>query len=118
MHEIKALKEKLCKELKSYNDKELNTTTLASIDTLAHAIKNINKIIEAYEDEEASYGMMYDNRIMPRSAGSYGSYGMSRNRDSMGRYSRNGYSRGGEDIQDLQAEITNLQNRLHAMQGM
>lgn len=114
MHELRGLKEKLCKELKSYNDKELNTTTLASIDTLAHAIKNIDKIIEAYEMEDASYGM-YDYRMMPRSNGSYAT---SRNRDSMGRYSRNGYSRGGDEIQDIQAEIASLQNRLHSMQGM
>ena len=40
------LRKKLCDELKEYGKKEINAGTLQVIDTLAHAIKNIDKIIE------------------------------------------------------------------------
>ncbi len=120
MHELYELKEKLCKELEEYGGKEdMTAGSLEVIDKLAHAIKNIDKIIEMYDEDEYSNaedgnyrgGMMGGNM----GGGSYarggrggnrggtyrgryeGSYarGRGRNakRDSMGRYSSEGYSR-------------------------
>ena len=57
MNELYELKEKLCKELKKYSGEEVTTNSLEVIDKLSHAIKNIDKIIEKYEEDEGgSYG--------------------------------------------------------------
>lgn len=127
MHKLYELKEMLCEELKEYGDKKLDAGSLEVIDKLAHAIKNIDKIIEAYEEEEYSNAMgggSYEGSYEGSYArggrgggqgggrggssraggGSYGgSYarGRGRNarRDSMGRYSREGgYSRAEDDF--------------------
>ena len=80
MKELHDLREMLCEELKEYGRKgEISTGSLAAIDTIAHAIKNIDKIID-----DDGYSGRYDDGIV---RGSY-----ARRRDSMGRYSRNGYS--------------------------
>ena len=120
MHELMELKEKLCKELEEYGTKELSAGTLDVVDKLSHAIKNLDKIIEKYEDEEYSGDMRYDmNGRMMRGGvayardgrGSYrgGSYargdgrgrGANARRDSMGRYSsERGYSRDAADLAD------------------
>lgn len=71
MHELYNLKEMLCRELADYGkDGGLSLSSLGTIDTLAHACKNVCKIIESKEDESYS-----------RRGGSY--------RD--GRYSNDGY---------------------------
>lgn len=119
MHELYELKEMLCKELEEYGaKKDLTAGSLEVVDRLAHTVKNLDKIIESYEDEEeysnadgpyrdgmtgnmggTSYAR--DGRRNGR-GGTYrgrydGSYarGRGRNakRDSMGRYSSEGYSR-------------------------
>lgn len=115
MHGIYELKEMLCKELEEYGEKgDLSAGSLEIVDKLAHAVKNIDKIIESYEEEEYS-SRSYDggnyNGNMPMRGGSYGyggSYarGRGRNarRDSMGRYSsEGGYSRTGEMVDQLRA---------------
>ena len=87
MHELYELKEMLLKELKEYGSSgELSTGSLDAVDKLAHATKNLCKVIEACEDDEHShyYPMEGDYR-----RGSY----RSRRRDSMGRYARDGYAR-------------------------
>lgn len=113
MHGVYELKEMLCKELEEYGSKgELSAGTLDIVDKLAHTVKNLDKIIESYEDEGSYYGGesyddggMYMNRggRSNRSMASYrgGSYARGRNarRDSRGRYSREGYSRN-SDIAD------------------
>lgn len=111
MHELHELKEKLLRELEEYGTKELSAGTLDVVDKLAHAVKNICKIIDEYGDE---YGDDYSGDMRPYMGGSYrmgGSYARGRNarRDSMGRYSSEmGYSRDSEDlarqIRDLMAE--------------
>ena len=112
MNELYELKEKLCRELKKYNNEEVTTNSLEVVDKLSHAIKNIDKIIEKYEEEEGgSYGYnSYDGSYRGRSnRGSYNngnSYarGRGRNakRDSMGRYSsEGGYSRHGDMVETL-----------------
>ena len=56
MTELYELRDKLCRELKKYNSEEVTTNSLEVVDKLAHAIKNIDKIIENYkEDEGKSY---------------------------------------------------------------
>ncbi len=45
MHELHELKERLCDELKKYRNEKLSSGTLDEIDKLAHAVKNIDKII-------------------------------------------------------------------------
>lgn len=81
MHKLMDLKEKLCKELEEFSDKaELSTSDLQTIDWLSHSLKSVQTVLamEGYsygDDAEYSYG--------------------GRNRDAMGRYSRDdGYSRG------------------------
>lgn len=75
MHELYDLKDRLVKELESYGKKgDLSAGSLDVVDKLAHAAKNLCKVIEDAEDS------------------GYSSRGYSRRRDSMGRYSRDGYS--------------------------
>lgn len=101
MHAIYELKEKLCDELEEYGSKKLDAGTLDVVDKLAHTIKNLDKIIESYEDEySGAYGddMNYEggsyargeqggNRYSSRYAMARGR-GRNARRDSMGRYSR------------------------------
>ena len=107
MHGIYELKEMLCKELEEYGTKgELSTGTLDIVDKLAHSVKNLDKIIESYEEDEGSYayddGMMYEGGRSMRRGGSY-ARGRGRNarRDSRGRYSSEGYSRTGDMVEQL-----------------
>lgn len=118
MHALYDLKDKLCAELEDYGKKgELTAGTLEIIDKLAHATKNLDKIIEKYEEEEYSNagGSYYNGGYYRDGDGSYrggrsyamrGSYSRGRNRDSMGRYSSEGYSRTGE-IADRLRNIMN-----------
>lgn len=142
MHGIYDLKEMLCKELEEYGKKgELSAGTLEIVDKLAHAVKNIDKIIETYEEEEYSnygggsynsYEGSYRNRGSYNNGGSRrGSYargrGSNAERDRMGRYSSEGYSRGGDMVERLRMmmneapddrtrqEIQNLVSRMEMM---
>lgn len=122
MHGLYNLKEMLCKELEEYGERgELNSSSLDVIDKLAHAAKNIDKIIMCKEDETmggsfdgGSYDMgSYDGgasnggsyRSMSQGnmyRSSYNDYSSRRGRDSMGRYaSRRGYSRADDMAQQL-----------------
>lgn len=107
MHAIYELKEKLCDELEEYGEKKLDAGSLDVIDKLAHTIKNLDKIIENYEEGNYSgYDGDYDDGIMMdgpyNRSGSFerdgrgSSYarGRGRNakRDSMGRYASRGYA--------------------------
>jgi len=108
MRELYELKDKLCNELKKYSGKELSKESLEIVDTLAHAAKNLDKIIDSYEEEEnESYG--YSNR-MSRESYARGR-GRNAKRDSMGRYSRdNGYSRHGNHIEQLREMMMDAPN--------
>ena len=115
MRELYELKEKLVKELKAYGDRDkLDASSLQIVDTLAHSIKNICKIIESYEMEENGYSNGYDGGPY----NSYNSYargrGVNARRNSLGQYSsmeNNGYSRAEDgfrmDLQNLMQSAPN-----------
>ena len=114
MNELYELKEKLCKELKKYSSEEITSNSLDVIDKLAHATKNVDKIIEKYEEEEgASYGYNYNSYGRGRSYNN-GSYGRGRGRnakrDNMGRYSNDGYSRHGDTVEQLREMMMDAPN--------
>lgn len=123
--ELYDVKEKLCRELKSYGKKEtLDLTTLQAIDTLAHALKNVCKVIECYEDEEENYSYA-PMPHMPRMSFGRGR-GPYAKRDSMGRYSSRdgGYAPDGDfkmELQELMNSAPNdfvRQKMMEAMNGM
>lgn len=115
MHELYELKEKLCRELKKYNNEEVTTNSLDVIDKLSHAIKNMDKIIDKYEEDEgASYGYNYNSYNRGGRSYNNGSYsrGRGRNakRDAMGRYSSEGYSRHGDVTEQLREMMMDAPN--------
>lgn len=74
MHEIVNLKEKLIRELEEYGShSKMDAQSLQIMDTLAHTIKNLNKIIECEEENNYSEGPHFR-----------GSYSMGRNQYSNG----------------------------------
>lgn len=131
MHEIYELKDMLCEELEKYGSKgDLNTGELEIVDKLAHAVKNLGKIIEMAEEEEYSGQMMgggsYQGGSYQRGGGGGGNRGGSyqrggrggRNNNPTGRnqYSRErGYSRAAEDmvdqLRDMMEEAPDQQTR-------
>lgn len=134
MHELYELKDKLMKELEEYGTQDLTAGSLEVVDKLSHSIKNICKIIEAYEEEEEGYSMRgrsYDDGMTNGgSGGSYrgrtsrnygggsyrGSYargrGSNARRDSMGRYAREGgYSRT-DGVEELVENVREMMQEL------
>ena len=116
MHDIYNLKSMLMDELKEYGRKnEVNAGSLQAIDTLAHATKNLCKIIKDAEGDEYTSGGSY-MRGGRSYRGSYdGNYddssyarGRGRNarRDGMGRYSSDG------GMMELADEIKSMMQEL------
>ena len=125
MHKLEELKEMLCEELEEYGAKEkLDMGGLEIVDKLAHAIKNINKIIDeedGYSERRYAERNMYEGNYR----GSYGdgsyrdSYrdgyssrrGRGRNarRDSMGRYASAGMR---DEIERLMDEAPDEETRM------
>ena len=95
------LKEKLCKELEGYSDKELTSPSLDVVDKLCHAIKNLDKIIDKHEEKEreSMYGNSYNYPYNAYNDG-YSRMGRNARRDSMGRYAT-GYPRDNNMIMEL-----------------
>ena len=90
------LKDLLIKELEAYGKKgEMSASVLERVDMLAHATKNLDKVIECMSGEEysnsdgRSFGRPYDRSYRGR------------RRDSMGRYSSDGYSRNADMVEKL-----------------
>lgn len=55
MHDIYRLKENLCKELEAFGKSDsITSSSLDTIDKLAHTIKNLDKILMSKEEEEYS----------------------------------------------------------------
>jgi len=85
MHELYELKETLCKNLEEYGrKKELKAGDLDVVDKLAHTIKNLNKVIENYEEEDYSGARGRGSNAKRDSRGRYSS--------AMGMMDRDGYS--------------------------
>lgn len=92
MHKLEQLKEMLCEELEEYGSKDkLDMGGLEIVDKLAHAIKNIDKILES--EDGYSGRMYYDGGMSGRGSYRGGSYdGGSYDGGSYGNYGRGGYS--------------------------
>ena len=114
MHELYELKDMLCKELKEYGEKgELTAGSLDTIDKLAHAMKNLDRVIEAYEDDGEYSGRSYPDGMggsyargrYSREGRSYARGRMNARRDSMGRYSRDDGMV--EELRDLMKDAPN-----------
>lgn len=103
-HELYELKEKLCEELKEYGRKgDLTAGSLEVVDRLAHAAKNVQKLIDA---EDGGYSGHYYpdwDRSYARDGRSY-----ARRRDSMGRYSRDGMA---DKLRELMADAPDEKSR-------
>lgn len=97
MKELYELKERLVDELKDYGKQELTSSNLDKIDKLAHAAKNVCKIIDS-EDEGHSGYYPNDTRVY---RGSY-------RRDSMGRYSRGSLA---DKLRELMEEAPDEKSR-------
>ena len=123
MHDLYRLKDNIVRELEDYGKQDVSKGNIDAIDKLAHAGKNVAKLIECCEKDEYSMGRNYSMRDSYR-GGSYrggdsyadesyvrpdGSYARGRGagarRDSMGRYS----SEGNEAVYDVRM----LLNRTH-----
>jgi len=57
MHDLYRLKENLVKELEELGKQDLSKSSLDTVDKLAHAAKNVAKVIECCEEEEYSMAM-------------------------------------------------------------
>lgn len=121
MHKLYELKEALCDELESYASRGLNRQSIPEIDMLAHACKNICKIIEFCEDSEQQSmgGMSFRNNysrryprysynpsyMEPMDTGMGYSYDnrerMNTSRNSMGQYSGHDQAKIAEIANDL-----------------
>lgn len=126
MEKLYAVKEKLCNELKEYGAKEkLDLASLEVIDKLAHAIKNIDKIIEAYEEEEMGMSSRAGGGSSYYRGGSYArGRGRSARRNSLGQYSSAGsygyrYPRSYDGYARAEDEVENMISYLQdAMQDL
>lgn len=133
MHGIYKVEEMLCEELEKIGEKdELTAGSLETADKLSHALKNVQKIIDYYEEmgDEDGYsraggqggnmtggntgGGTYRGGSYARGgrggrtgSNQYGSY--ARRRDSRGRYSGRGYSRA-EGTEEMVMELRELMN--------
>ena len=125
MEGLKNLKYMLLAELSKYGQKgELNKSNLETIDTLAHALKNVCKVIECYEEDSDDYSYA-SMPHMPRMSFVRGR-GPYAKRDSMGRYSSRdgGYAPDGDfkmELQELMNSAPNefvRQKMMEAMNGM
>ena len=110
MHEIMELKDKLIAELEEYGKKEMSAGTLDVVDKLAHAIKNLDKVIEHDDGGEYSGDYRY-GRMMPYMGGvAYArGRGSAAKRDAMGRYSS---ERGGSYERGYSRDMANLADQL------
>lgn len=106
MHELYKLKDDLVKELENLGKQGISKSNIEMVDKLAHAAKNVGKVIECCEDEKysnrgysrrmsyadgrsyADGSYAYPEEDFVRPDGSYSRRG--RARDAMGRYSGDG----------------------------
>ncbi len=99
MRELYELKEKLIDELKEYGGKELSAGSLDVIDKLAHATKNLCKVLESADGDYSEDGgySRYGSRMPYNRGASY-------RRDSRGRYASR-YSNANDEMVDKLTEL-------------
>ena len=121
MEELYKLKEMLCDELESYGKKkELTAGSLDVIDKLSHALKSITTVI-AMEEADGEYSNDYPMNGRTYRGSSYARGRMNARRDSMGRYSRDGYSGAVDDmvsqLKDLMEDAPNesIKSEMHRL---
>ena len=109
MHDYEKLKEMLCDELEQITRKgELTAGSLDTVDKLTHAIKSIVTIM-AMDEYEDGYSRADGEHMTSGRRYSYAGRGRGARRDSMGRYSRGGYSY--DDARDdMVKELRELMN--------
>lgn len=131
MNGLHDLKRMICEKLEEYADGTLTRETLDVIDTLAHAGKNIAKLIE--DGDGGSFRGSYDGPWSGGANGRENSFRGSYGRDSMGRYSRRSYAGGysgsnaefAEELrkmgmnlpENFRGEILRMADKMEQMQG-
>ena len=120
MHGVYKLKDMLCEELEEYGKKEqVSMNDLEVIDKLAHSIKNIDKVLEEYEEEERGYShgwpkdgreIYYDDDRYDVRRMSYARDGRGMRRSTDGRRGgrMGGYSMADESMKDMLHEMKEL----------
>lgn len=106
MEELEVLKEKLLKELKAFSLKDTMTVEqLTKIDTLAHALKNICKIMDSEENDG------YSNKAYP-------TYHMMTDRSYPTPQYRNmgGYSKNDEIVAKLYSLMSSVPDEMTRME--
>ena len=85
MHELNNLKDMLVKELEEFGKSgNLSKTSLDTIDKLAHATKNLAKVIECCEEDKYSNAMgRYSREGVYEPGHSYRDIGYSRSDDNL-----------------------------------
>ena len=100
MHGIYKLDDMLCKELEEYGERsQLDSNSLNTVDTLAHALKNVDKVIENKEMKQYSEAMSrdgYSRGTIEDGMGHYYWPNYTRYSDRTSRYSREGSRYSGE----------------------
>ena len=112
MNALHDLKDMMIDQLEDYGKKgELSTQVLERVDMLAHATKNLEKVIESCEGEEFDDMDDYSGRSYRRynSGNGYSGRMSSRRRSYRGRSNR-GYSRNGDLAEQLYGMMDNVQD--------
>lgn len=101
MHKLHELKEKLMRELEDYSENgKFSKEDVEAIKYISSAIDHICNIVD---DEEGYSGRYMDGRTYTMGGRSY-----ARRRDSMGRYSRDGYAYDFKaDLEELMQDAPN-----------
>lgn len=110
MNDYEKLKAMLCDELEKITRKgELTAGSLDTVDKLTHAIKSIVTIMAMDDEYGDGYSRADGDYMTSGRRYSYAGRGRGARRDSMGRYSRGGYSY--DDARDdMVKELRELMN--------
>lgn len=118
MHKFYELKDALCKKLEEYNDEivskgKIDSSYIDMVDKLAHAIKNLDKVME--KDDDYSYNSYNYENARPMNNVAY-----RRGNNSMAnRAYMDGYSAASEDtVGDLRNLINNISDDKTRMEIM
>lgn len=98
MHKLEELKDKLIEELEAYSENgKYSKDDVEAIKYMASAVDHICNIMDWDDYSNAMYGRRYPANSY-RDGYSREGYSRARRRDSMGRYSRRGYSMADESM--------------------